>query len=129
MTIALAPKPESVVGFFFSGKDDADLEALAGRIQKVLKELSGVVGSINLMNKRRVLSMMEPYPPELKPGEIISDDALDRMARKNQVMTWTCAGALYGNKAVVKAAKREIRKILRPTAKRLVFFTPGATSL
>jgi 4-cresol dehydrogenase (hydroxylating) len=129
MTIALAPKPESVVGFFFSGKDDSDLEALAERIQKVLQQLGNIAGSINLMNKRRILSMMEPYPSDTIPlGQIMPDDMVDKMAKHNQVMTWTCAGALYGNKAVVKAAKKQIRKILRPTAKRLVFFTPGMTS-
>jgi hypothetical protein len=88
--------------------------------------VGGVTGSINLMNKHRVLSMSEPYPKDqLGPDGLIPDAVLKQMMRRNQVEEWTGVGAIYGNKKVVAATRREIRRILRPVASRLVFFTPG----
>jgi len=129
MSIALAPTPSSVKAFFFSVKKADDAEEIVRRIQKILKELTGVVGSINMMNKHRVLSMTEPYPEEgqLVNG-LISEETITKMARKRQVFPWTCVGALYGNKAVVNAAQKEIKKILRGKAIRLLFFTPSFVS-
>ncbi len=125
MSIALAPLPSSVKAFFFSVKKPDDLEAIILRIQKVLKELDGVMGSINVMNQHRVLAMTEPYPndSELVNG-LMSEAAIAKMAKKRQVFAWTCAGALYGNQRVVNAAQKEIKKILGRKAARLLFFTP-----
>lgn len=125
MSIALAPTPASVKAFFFSVKKADDLEDIILRIQKILKELNGVMGSINIMNQHRVLSMTEAYPStDQLVNDLISDETIARMAQKRQVFPWTCVGALYGNKAVVNAAQKEIKKILSGKAKRLVFFTP-----
>jgi len=123
MTICLATTPEAMKGFFFSINSDDDMEHIVTKIKKVLSDLGGITGSINLMNKLRVLSMTDPYPKDKLVDSLIPEHEINAMAAKRQVMTWTGAGALYGNKAVVKAAKREIRKILRPYAKRLLFFS------
>ncbi|BCG64859.1 MAG: 4-cresol dehydrogenase (hydroxylating) flavoprotein subunit [Methyloprofundus sp.] len=129
MSIALAPTPSSVKAFFFSVKKADDLEEIVICIQRIIKELNGVLGSINVMNQHRVLSMTEPYPDadQLING-LISTAAITKMARKRQVFPWTCVGALYGNKAVVNAAQKEIKKILGWKAKRLIFFTPKTVS-
>ena len=128
MSIALAPTPASVKAFFFSVKKADDLEETINRIQKILKELGGIVGSINVMNKHRVLSMTEPYPSDQLVDGLISNEAIEKMARRRQVFPWTCVGALYGNKAVVNAAQKEIKKILARKAIRLLFFTPSFVS-
>ncbi|MBE0437294.1 MAG: FAD-binding oxidoreductase, partial [Methylomicrobium sp.] len=47
MTIALAPKPERVEAFFFSVKKADSLELAVEKVQKVLREVGGVTGSIN----------------------------------------------------------------------------------
>jgi 4-cresol dehydrogenase (hydroxylating) len=126
MTIALAPKPERVEAFFFSVKKADDLELAVEKVRQVLREVGTVTGSINLMNKHRVLSMSEPYPTDrLGSDGLIPDDVLQQLMKRNQVMEWTGVGAIYGNKKVVAAARGEIRRILKPVAKRLVFFTPG----
>ncbi|MDD5580813.1 MAG: FAD-binding oxidoreductase [Methylobacter sp.] len=126
MTIALAPKPQCFKAFFFSVKKDDNLELAVEKIRQVLIEVGSSTGSINLMNKHRVLSMSEPYPKDqLNEQGLISDAALQAMARRNQAMDWTGIGAVYGNKRLVAAVCREIKSILRPVASRLVFLTPG----
>jgi hypothetical protein len=98
-------------------------------VSRILQKTAGTSGSINLMNRHRVLSMVESYPEHLGAGDLIPDDQLAMMARRNQVMIWTGAGALYGDSAMVAAAKRIVRRELRGIASRLVFFTPGNVSL
>ncbi|CAD6873561.1 FAD-binding oxidoreductase [Methylomonas fluvii] len=126
MTIALAPTPERVEAFFFSVKKADDLGLAVEKVRQVLREVGTVTGSINLMNKHRVLSMSEPYPKDrLGSDGLIPEDVLQQLMKRNQVMEWTGVGAIYGNKKVVAAARGEIRRILKPVAKRLIFFTPG----
>jgi len=126
MTIALARKPERVEAFFFSVKEDESLELAVEKVRQVLREVGGITGSINLMNKHRVLSMSESYPKEqIGVDGLIPDEVLGRMMKRNQVMEWTGVGAIYGNKKVVAAVRGEIRRMLGSVAKRLVFFTPG----
>jgi 4-cresol dehydrogenase (hydroxylating) len=125
MSIRLAPIPESVEAFFFSITKAEDLKDITLKIQKVLRSFNGITGSINLMNQLRILSMIEKYPAEKLEDGLIPEQVVATMASKRQILLWTGTGALYGNKAIVRAAKKEIRKILRPTAKRIVFFTPG----
>ncbi len=125
MTIALAPKPERVEAFFFSVKNPDSLELAVEKVRQVLREVGTITGSINLMNKHRVLSMSEPYPKDqLGEDGLIPEAVLQKMMTRNQVMEWTGVGAIYGNKKVVGAVRKEIRRILRPVAKRLMFFTP-----
>lgn len=126
MTIALAPKPERIEALFFSVKKDDDLELVVEKVRQVLREVGTVTGSINLMNKHRVLSMSEAYPnDQLGSDGLIPDEVLQKMMSCNQVMEWTGVGAIYGNKKVVAAVRSEIRRILGPVVKRLVFFTPS----
>lgn len=126
MTIALAPTPERVEAFFFGVKKDEHLEKAVKKVRRLLRELGTATGSINLMNKHRSLSMSEPYPKDqLGADGLIPDQLLRKMMHRNQVMEWTGIGAIYGNKKVVAATRSEIRRILRPVASRLVFFTPG----
>lgn len=126
MTIALAPRPQKIEAFFFSVKKADDLELAVEKIRQVLREVGTVTGSINLMNKHRVLSMSENYPKDqLGSDGLIPDKVLRKMMKRNQVMEWTGVGAIYGNKKVVAATRSEIRRILSPVAKRLLFFTPS----
>jgi 4-cresol dehydrogenase (hydroxylating) flavoprotein subunit len=126
MTIALAPKPARVEAFFFSVKKADDLELVVDKVRQLLRELGTIIGSINLMNKHRVLSMSETYPKDqLGSDGLIPDKVLQKMMKRNQVMEWTGIGAIYGNKKVVAAVRSEIRRILGPAVKRLIFFTPG----
>ncbi|SDH91990.1 FAD-binding oxidoreductase [Nitrosomonas sp. Nm132] len=129
MTIALARTPEKIVAFFFGLSQNADLEQTVGSIQTVLSEVGGMLGSINLMNMHRVLSMIEPYPSDqLGQNGLIKNEYLLEMAHRNQVMPWVGAGAIYGNARVVSAVKSVIKDRLGHIVKRLVFFTSESIS-
>jgi len=85
-----------------------------------------VTGSINLMNTRRMLAMMEPYPQaEIGESGILPDEYVARMAGDYRVTAWTGLGALYGKAEIVKAARRAVRGILGPAVSRLAFLSPG----
>jgi 4-cresol dehydrogenase (hydroxylating) len=125
MTLALAPIPERVETFFFDLRSHDDVEEAVAAIREVLRSVGTVTGSVNLMNARRVLSMMEPYPSaQIGPSGIVPQSVIDHMARSAQVMTWTGIGAMYGTTKVVRAARGAIRKKLKGVARRLVFLSP-----
>ena len=129
MTIALAPIPERVEAFFFGLSHDADLEVMVESVRQVLREVGGVLGSINLMNMHRVLAMIEPYPhDQLDQNGLINEQYLLKMAQRNQVMAWMGTGAIYGNARMVRAVKSVIKDRLSNVTKRLMFFTPQSVS-
>jgi FAD/FMN-containing dehydrogenase len=125
MTIALAPQPEAVRAFVFSVEDDSGLEAVVTGVQRVLREVGGVTGSINLMNSHRVLAMTVPYPAErVDRSGTLAPSVIAELAKANDIAAWTGFGALYGNPKVVRAAGAAIRHSLKRVTRRLRFFTP-----
>jgi len=125
MTIALAPRPERIEIFIFSMGDDARLEAAVLAVRNILRTVGGVTGSINLMNARRVLAMAEPEAWRRgRPEAPLPPGVVAELARGHGISAWTGLGALYGEAQVVKAARRAIRKILKPVASRVMFHTP-----
>jgi 4-cresol dehydrogenase (hydroxylating) len=129
MTIALAPRPERIQAFLFGVKHDADLERAVLAVQQILRSLSGVVGSINLMNTRRVLSMSADYPRErVGTDGILPAAVVTELAGGRKALAWTGIGALYGTASVVRAARSDIRKILAPLGGHVTFITPELAS-
>jgi len=125
-TIALARTPERTEAFFFWIERDADLERAVAAVRDVVRTAGGVIESINLMNTRRVLSMMVPYPRDQVPhGSIIPDELVANLARENKAPAWMGVGAMYGNAKLVKATRKVIKGKLRPIAHRLVFTSPS----
>ncbi len=125
MSIALAPQPEYIESFTFSLAHTDNLSKVVKAVRKILQTAGGLTGGVNLMNQRRVLSMMEPYPIQQSPqGGYISPDVIRNLGQRNQVMSWTGLGAIYGEKKLVVAARSIIKKHLQPHVRRLFFITP-----
>jgi 4-cresol dehydrogenase (hydroxylating) len=123
-TLALAPRPECIEAFFFWVPDDARLEQAVERVRRVLRTLTGVAGSINLMNDRRVLSMTVPYPRErVPPGSIMPPELVQALCRQHAVPAWLGIGALYGRRRVVRAARSAVKELLKPVSSRLFFLS------
>lgn len=131
MTIVLARRPECTKLCLFSLKDDALLEPAVERIRSILGKLPGTVAGVNLMNQHRVLSMAAPLPRDrLGPDGLIPAHVIRAMGRQYHVFPWTGLATLYGTKAMVAAAQKEIRATLGGVATRMVFLTPnGARNL
>jgi FAD/FMN-containing dehydrogenase len=124
MTLALARRSERVEGFYFAVADAAALEEVCAAVRQVLEELGSVTGSINLMNRHRVLAMTAPYDPSRVGADgLLTDDAVRDLGRRYQVDPWMGMGALYGPTEMVAAARKLVRRRLAGLARRLVFLT------
>ncbi|MCJ8321773.1 MAG: FAD-binding protein [Colwellia sp.] len=110
MTIRLAKKPEKFVSFIIRVPSDSDMEQATLLIRKVLSDYEGIVGSINLMDKRRLLSMFadNPSPSEHK---VMSDELIKTLSDSLQTSDWTIMGSIYGTEGVAKIVKKEIKQI------------------
>jgi 4-cresol dehydrogenase (hydroxylating) flavoprotein subunit len=129
MTIALAPRPERIEAFLFGIEREEGLPAAVPAVRRVLRSLGGVAASVNLMNSRRMLAMSAPYPwAKVGSDGILPTEVVAELAAQYRVMAWTGFGALYGPPDVVRAARRAVRRILRPAVSRLAFLTPGAAA-
>ncbi|MEO8304295.1 MAG: FAD-binding oxidoreductase [Betaproteobacteria bacterium] len=124
VTIALARTPSRVKAIVFGLPDDRFGEGIVA-IREVLRRLPGIVGGLNLMNAHRVLAMAIPYPTDLVGADgLIPAAAIARLAAKHHVHAWTGFGTLYGTQGVVRAAQREIARLLRPHVRQLAFVGP-----
>jgi 4-cresol dehydrogenase (hydroxylating) flavoprotein subunit len=129
MTIALARRPERIEAFLFGIDSEAGLAAAVAAVQRVLRELGGITGSINLMNRRRMLAMTIPYPRARVGNDgILPTETVAELARQYRITAWTGFGALYGTSELVRAARRAVRRILRPAVKRLAFVSSGGAA-
>jgi 4-cresol dehydrogenase (hydroxylating) len=123
MTIALAPSPEHVEAFLIS-VDDSDLEKGVTAIRDVLKAIGGVTGSINLMNAHRVLSMTIDYPADkVSKGKTVTPELVDEILRENRLSEWTMGGIIYGDRRLVRAARKRIKSRFEEFPGRKLYFT------
>ena len=121
MTIRLANKPDGFISFFAQYPNDRDLEAIVPVLRKTLANYAGLVGAINLMDKRRIVSMFADNPDGPSSHQVMSNDSVEQAAKKLDTPAWTVIGSLYGSKAVVKAAKKEIKAILKQVSGKTMF--------
>ncbi|MGH8714372.1 MAG: FAD-binding oxidoreductase [Casimicrobiaceae bacterium] len=125
MTIALARRPDRVRAFLFALRGEDALGPCVAALRDVLSRLPGLVGGINLMNRRRVLAMAAPFPAnKVSADGLLADSDLAPMAARLRVAPWTAFGTLYGTAKTVRAAQSEIRRLVRPVAQGLTFISP-----
>lgn len=113
MTVRLAVRRDGFISFFVQVKEDAALERIVPVVRKILSDYEGIVGAINLMDKRRVMSMFADNPNGTSAHKVMEQAEVDVAAKKLDTPGWTIVGSLYGTEGVVKAAKKEIKKALK----------------
>lgn len=124
--IVLAPRPGRIESFVFRIREDEHLPAVVEELRKLVQRLPGVVVGVNLMNARRMLSMMVPYPSTgLDADGVIDNDHIRQLAAEHRVTPWTGLGALYGEPGVVAAARKCVRAALRGLTTRPLFIQPA----
>lgn len=123
MTLRLARKPDYIEMFYFNLKNDEDLE-IAIEVTKELKVLLGdILGGVNFINKERALSMTTEYPlDKIKSGMPLSIDEIKLFGDKNMLTPWLIVGALYGEKSIVKQAKKILKNKFKIISKRSLFY-------
>ena len=121
MTIRLKKLPAAFDSFYLQFNDDSDLEVAAACVQQILLKLEGIVGSVNLMDRRRVLSMMIKNPNGAASHQIMTPEQINALARQHQVPAWTAVGTIYGEPAVVAAAKKVVNQLSAGKVKRRIY--------
>lgn len=120
ITIRLAKIKPAFTSFFIQINDDSLLEDIVPLVRRVLQEYEGIVGSINLMDQRRILSMFSKNPNGNEQHKVMSSSDIATLS-KNKAPAWTVVGSIYGTKAVVKAVKKEINNIFKQLPSKRVF--------
>jgi 4-cresol dehydrogenase (hydroxylating) len=121
MSVWLMPKPECFQAFFFLCKDEQGL----GRIVDALRplRLNGTLRSImHIGNDYKVLTGTGQFPWDDAQGR----DVLDRLAmaalrKKLHIGAWNGSGGVYGTRAQVREARRQLRRALAGKVERLQF--------
>lgn len=121
MTIRLAKKKPAFISFFIQLPSDSLLEPVIPLIQKVLSDYEGIVGSINLMDKRRLLSMFAENPNGGQCHRVMTNKQVDILAKEWQTPSWTIVGSIYGSQKVVNVVKNEIKKIFSQCQNKSIF--------
>ncbi|MBY0413463.1 MAG: FAD-binding protein [Bdellovibrionales bacterium] len=116
-TIAMARKPE-ITSQFISFIDEDNLEDAIRIIREIKVQLGSTVGGINIMNKRRILSMVSD-PSSWSLTHAANENLIRELATKQNFPDWMVLGGLYGPKSMVAAAEAivssEFNKITNKT--------------
>ncbi len=122
MGVWLMPRPEAFCAFFFAVEREEDLADVVERLAQL--RLRGTVQSaVHIGNDLRLMSSHARYPWERAGGETPLPPGLRAALRREHGLgAWNVCGALYGDRAVVAAARRVVRQAVAPY--RPVFVTP-----
>ncbi len=130
MTIALASVPERVDVFTMAIENDDDLGEIVDAVRDLLQRSGGAIGGINLMNRLRLLSMLQPYPwQHVPPGGVISDRLAERLGREARLPAWMGLGAIYGDHEVVAGLRQAMRRRFRGLSKDVRFVSRRSLQL
>lgn len=123
VTIKLAPKPKYIEMFYFNLKENNDLESMIALVKDLKLSLGDTLGGVNFLNTERALSMTMKYPVDkVKVGEMLSEAEINSFARTNLLTPWLVVGALYGEKEIVKVAKKILKRKCKKHCKRQIFY-------
>lgn len=111
--IWLMPAPEAMTLFGCNVDRDEDVPAAADALRRL--SLAGVVQpNVHISNDVLVLANLVQYPYDRLRGETRMPPSLRaELRREHMIAPWTVIGAVYGDRARVANAEREIRRAFR----------------
>jgi len=114
--IGLARKPENVTQFlvFFA---DEEFENAVDAVRQIKLKLGGIVGGVNLMNKRRLLSMPEC---QWNREQALDEIRIIEYAKKRDLSDWAMVGALYGPDELVRGGMTVIKECCKGISQKVV---------
>jgi len=121
ITIRLARKRKAFKSFFIKIYNDDLLVEAVPLIQKTLRDYEGIVGSINLMDKRRILSMFADNPNGTEQHQVMSLDQIETIAKIQDTPCWTIVGTIYGTSSVVNVVAKEVKKLFNTIQCKFIF--------
>lgn len=120
VTLRLAIRKPGFCSFFIQLNSDNNLEQVVPIVKKILQDYEGIVGAINIMDQRRLLSMLSNNPDQYS-HKVMSEDKIQALASSLKLPCWTVVGSIYGSKGVVKSVKKEISKLFNVIPCRQVY--------
>ncbi len=119
----LMPEPEYYEVCYFSSDDG--MGPLVDAIRRLLLHRI-VKGSVNLMHRNRVLTLVTRGPVADDGTPLFLDENLSReLAVKYDISEWNGVVALYGTRQEVKAARQVIKKLFLGKADKINFVSQG----
>jgi 4-cresol dehydrogenase (hydroxylating) len=113
VTIRLAPLPKNFSSFYIRIFNDKNFEEGISFIKEFLKDFDGIVGSINLMDRSRLVSMTAQNPNGTGQHINMTSLQISQIADVKQLPKWMIVGSIYGCKSIVTATKKELKKRAR----------------
>lgn len=110
VTVRLAPQPEKFSSFYLKISDENNFDETVILIRDFLKDYEGIVGSINLMDKRRLISMTAQNPNGTDTHKTMSQQQVTNIAQKKRLPEWIVVGSIYGSRSIVKSVKNEFKR-------------------
>ncbi|MDP2838117.1 MAG: FAD-binding oxidoreductase [Candidatus Moranbacteria bacterium] len=126
-TIALAQKPREITQFLVFIDDKHFEDAITG-MASIKKNLGSLLGGVNIMNKRRLLAMIEKKQ-EWIGGETLPEVHIRALAKKRNLSDWVIMGGLYCPNEVSHGAISFIRSEFRSVSKYTVFLNRKKVNL
>lgn len=121
ITLSLARVKPAFDSFYMRFFDKESFNNAYAVVKEIFHNLEGVVGSINLMDKRRVAAMVADNPQGCGNHKVMTDEQVDAISKHYDVPEWTLVGTVYGTHSVAKAAKSDIKKIAKGKADQVLF--------
>jgi 4-cresol dehydrogenase (hydroxylating) len=110
MTIRLARKPNYFSAFYIQIFDVNEFENAVNFTKTLLQEQAGLVGSINLMDRPRLISMTCDNPNKNSAQtQVLSEQQITSLSKEKHLPQWMIVGSIYGEKKVVNAVKSYIK--------------------
>jgi len=125
LSIELAPQPSTIRGFRIVG--NRPLADLVSFIQRLKEILPGGIAAMQILNSMRILALTSSYP--VNEGPVLSLEALQTLIRRERISDWTAVGFLFGEQAIVSAAKKIIRREARRIRLRPQFVSPRTVQI
>ena len=125
----LMPVPEHYELCLFSAEEEDALNPIVEQVRYLLLQRV-LAGSLNLMHRNRILTVLRQYPWDVMHGKTpMSDEVSRRLGRELSIGAWNGVAALYGTARQVRAARAEIRRSLRAVVDRLAFVSEAKLRL
>jgi 4-cresol dehydrogenase (hydroxylating) len=121
ITIRLARKREAFKSFFIKVYNDDLLTDIVPLVQKTLRDYEGIVGSVNLMDKSRILSMFADNPNGTEQHQVMSSQQINNIAKQQDTPCWTIVGTIYGTTSVVNVVAKEIKNLFKKIECKFIF--------
>jgi len=120
-TISLDKAGDGFTSFYMQFFDESSFTDAYEVVSEIFDRVGRNVGSMNLMDKRRVSAMMADNPNGAGSHQNMSLQQIEKISKQKDIPEWTVIGTIYGAKNVSKAVKAEIKKIAKKKASRLFF--------